>query len=75
MQPKKVAQCILYSGTYKGLTVAVKRMNRTLSEEDKILLKDVRKHDNIVIYYHIVRLLLKHAVQHFFAISFLGNRS
>ena len=55
--------------------MAVKRMNRTLSEEDKILLKYVGKHDNIVIYYHIVRLLLKHAVQHFFAISFLGNRS
>lgn len=49
----------MYSGTYKELKVAVKRMDKTLSKEDKILLKDVGKHDNIVIYYHIVRLLLK----------------
>ena len=46
--------------------MAVKKMNKKLSEGDKILLKDVGKQDNIVIYYHIVRLLLKHVVQHFF---------
>lgn len=64
----------MYSGTYKDLTVAVKKMNKTLSKEDKILLKaDIAKHDNIVICHHIVRLLLKQ--YNICCCIILGNRS
>ena len=47
----------VYSGTYNKLTVAVKRMNKKLGKEDKTLLKDVAKHDNIIKYHHIVSSL------------------